>query len=112
MKRVKEQIIVDMMIDLYCKKHHHSESCCIECSALKGYVHQRLAKCPFGDEKNFCSNCTIHCYQKEQQERIKRIMRFSGPRMLLHHPKVALCHVLQTRRQRRKKIGEQKNGKK
>ena len=47
------------------------------------YAHQRIDCCPFMESKTFCSNCSVHCYQKEQREQIRRVMRFSGPRMLL-----------------------------
>ena len=30
---------------------------------LKEYVSLRLNKCPFGENKTFCSNCKIHCYK-------------------------------------------------
>ena len=57
--------------------------------------------------KRFVPNCRVHCYNREMREQIRRVMRFSGPRMLLHHPVMALRHVIESRRekQRMKKEG-------
>jgi hypothetical protein len=40
----------------------------------------------------------VHCYRAQQRERIRRVMRYSGPRMLLAHPLLALLHLLDARR--------------
>lgn len=56
----------------------------------------RRDKCPFGEGKSFCSNCPIHCYKSDMREKIRQVMRYSGPRMLLYHPVVAMSHVVQT----------------
>lgn len=95
MQREKEQEICFLMIDLYCR-FHHPKGDCPQCRQLKDYVAQRLALCPYGDLKSFCSSCTSHCYQPDMQRRICAVMRFSGPRMLLHHPLVALQHLAAT----------------
>jgi hypothetical protein len=34
------------------------------------------------------------CYTPDMRERIRAVMRFSGPRMLLHHPWLALMHLV------------------
>lgn len=95
MKIEKEREICFLMIDLYCTKRHKHQPCPL-CQELKAYVSQRLASCPYGDLKEFCSSCTTHCYQTDMQEQICTVMRFSGPRMLLHHPVVAVRHLVQT----------------
>lgn len=104
----KERKVVSLMIDLYCKKKHKTKSLCKECQELKDYCNLRLDKCPFKDNKTFCSSCKIHCYRKDMQEKIKKVMKFSGPRMLIYHPIVALSHVKETLKHRK----EVKNGKK
>lgn len=106
MKTEKEKEVSFLMIDLYCKKEHKAKKeNCEECKKLKEYVSLRLSKCPFGENKTFCSNCKIHCYQKEMREKIKKVMRFSGPRMIFHHPILAIRHVIESKK-------EKKNGKK
>lgn len=106
MKIEKEKKVSFLMIDLYCKKKHKTkDKLCDECQELKEYVSLRLEKCPFGENKTFCSNCKIHCYQKDMRNKIREVMRFSGPRMIFHHPILAIKHLVQTRK-------EKKNGKK
>lgn len=105
MKIEKEKKVSFLMIDLYCKKKHKmKDNICAECQELKEYVLLRLAKCPFGENKTFCSNCKIHCYQKDMRYKIKEVMKFSGPRMICYHPILAIKHLVQTRK-------EKKNGK-
>lgn len=96
--------VVDLMIALYCRKKHKRKKgeLCSECQELKDYCRYRLSLCPWGDKKPFCSNCTIHCYNAEHRERIREVMRFSGPRMLFHHPVLALRHVKETLKQKKK----------
>nr|MBP8870902.1 nitrous oxide-stimulated promoter family protein [Bacteroides sp.] len=60
---------------------------------LLEYAHMRLSRCPFGEKKNTCRLCTIHCYKPEMKERMREVMRYAGPRMLLYHPAAALRHL-------------------
>lgn len=112
-KYKSESDTVNLMIALYCHKKHKSKKgqLCPECQELKEYCEYRLSLCPWGDKKPFCSNCTIHCYNAEHRERIREAMRFSGPRMLFHHPVLAVKHVAQTLKQK-KKIKKQEKAKK
>jgi hypothetical protein len=87
-----EKIIVDHMISLYCCKKHKNKTLCDDCEALKNYATERLSKCPFGDEKAACKDCKVHCYNKDMRERIREVMRFSGPRMFFYYPKDAFLH--------------------
>jgi hypothetical protein len=36
----------------------------------------------------------VHCYKKEMQSRARKIMRYSGPRMIWNHPLMAFLHLL------------------
>ncbi len=105
--------VVELMIALYCKKKHKSKKgeLCPECQELKDYCRYRLSLCPWGDKKPFCSNCPIHCYNKEHREKIREVMRFSGPRMLFHHPVLAIRHVKETIRQKKKLRKKENEGK-
>ena len=106
-KREKEKRIVGKMIKLYCKKQHKVKSgLCPECQALKKYAELRSDKCPFMETKTFCSNCKVHCYKKEMREKIRQVMRFSGPRMIFHHPVMAINHLMQSKKERRKMEAE------
>ena len=97
-KRQKEQYVVEEMIRLHCRKKHPKEErqegqMCPECQRLSDYAKQRSQKCPFMEEKTFCANCKVHCYKPEMREQIRQVMRFSGPRMLLYHPVLAIWRV-------------------
>lgn len=94
-KRKNENEIVFEMIKLYCtKKHKCKNGLCSECKELNEYAVERTEKCPFMETKTFCSNCKVHCYNKEMREKIKRVMGFSGPRMIFHHPILAIRHLI------------------
>lgn len=102
-KREREKAMVSEMIALYCKKQHKRKNdLCPECEVLDAYARQRSDKCPFMETKTFCSNCKIHCYKPEMREKIRAVMRFSGPRMLFHHPVAAVRHVIETKKEKRK----------
>ena len=102
-KREREKKMVSQMIQLYCKKQHHSkDGLCPECATLDAYARMRSEKCPFMETKTFCSNCKVHCYKPEMREKIREVMRFSGPRMLFHHPIAAIRHVVESKKEKKK----------
>ncbi|MCD8115881.1 MAG: nitrous oxide-stimulated promoter family protein [Oscillospiraceae bacterium] len=107
-KREREKEMVFQMIALYCKKNHHTNgTLCQDCEALTQYAWQRSDKCPFMETKTFCSNCKVHCYKPEMREKIRQVMRFSGPRMLFHHPIAAIRHVIETKKEQSKLKGKE-----
>ena len=111
MKESKELEVVELMIRLYCKnKHKCKDGLCTECNELLEYVKLRRSKCPWGDKKPFCSNCKIHCYKPDMRTKIKDVMKFSGPRIVFRHPIIAVKHLIETKRQKKKlKKEEQKS---
>jgi hypothetical protein len=90
----REKKIVRKMIGLYCKQNHRADGLCAECKELQDYALLRLEKCRYGQKKRACAKCPTHCYKTEMREKIKEVMRFSGPRMLLYHPLDAFRHLL------------------
>ena len=91
----REECTVRAMIRLDCRAHHGpSGELCPECAALAEYARARLARCPFAEQKPTCANCPIHCYRPAERAAIRRVMRYAGPRMLLHHPLLAIGHLL------------------
>ncbi|EKO3376760.1 nitrous oxide-stimulated promoter family protein [Vibrio fluvialis] len=91
------------MLQIYCKAHHLSEikgedGLCEACRALQNYAEVRLDRCPYGQHKPTCNRCPIHCYKPEPKEQMRLVMRYAGPRMLLHHPILAIRHLLHERR--------------
>lgn len=74
---------------------------CAECEAHLAYGEKRRAFCP-KDPKPFCANCDVHCYRSEEREWQRQMMRYSGPRSMLHgHAIDGIKHVVETRRHKR-----------
>lgn len=102
-KREKEKRTVSLMIELYCRKKHGTKKMlCPDCAALRDYAMLRSDKCPFMESKTFCSNCRVHCYKPEMREKIREVMRFSGPRMITRHPIMAVRHVIETKKEKKR----------
>lgn len=92
----REQETVRQMIGLYCREKHQlpGDVLCSECQELHDYAMLRLNKCPFQEGKTTCGNCKIHCYKPMLRDKICEVMRFAGPKMIFHHPVLALGHLL------------------
>lgn len=100
-KRQGEKRIVGEMIALYCRHFHQKKGgLCPRCGALAAYAKQRVDHCPFMETKTFCSNCRAHCYRPEMREEIRRVMAWAGPRMLFHHPVLALRHLAESQKEK------------
>lgn len=102
-RREREKQTVSYMIALYCrKKHGRRDGLCSDCAVLDAYARQRSDKCPFMETKTFCSNCRVHCYRPEMREQIRTVMRFSGSRMLFVHPVMAVRHVIESKKEKKR----------
>jgi hypothetical protein len=104
-KRIaREERTIRLMIGMYCRQNHSTDShLCSECQELWDYAHTRLLKCPFAPDKPACAKCPIHCYKPVMRERIRQVMRFSGPRMLWHYPILTIQHLIDNRIDARRK---------
>lgn len=102
-KREREKRTVALMISIYCKnKHGTKKTLCPDCEALLEYAKMRSDKCPFMENKTFCSNCRVHCYKPQMREKIREVMRFSGPRMIFIHPVMAVRHVIESKKEKKR----------
>ena len=92
----RERLTIEKMVGIYCADHHGGTDTrlCEECREFLEYAEVRLQKCPYGDDKPTCANCPIHCYKPARRDKVKEIMRYAGPRMLLRHPVLAITHKL------------------
>ena len=124
-KRAEEAEMVSQMIALWCRAHHTGDApaasgtngtddlantvrlghrdvrLCPDCAELRAYALARIKHCPHMDTKTFCSACPTHCYKPEMRERIREVMRWSGPRMLRYRPIPAIKHAIVTVRAKR-----------
>jgi predicted amidophosphoribosyltransferase len=96
-RMVRERRTIAAMIRIYCRGNGHpgrsDAGLCPECEALRSYAWRRLERCPFQEGKTTCARCPVHCYNPEQRERVRAVMRYAGPRMLARHPFLAVQHL-------------------
>jgi hypothetical protein len=75
---------------------------CEECAELLAYAEKRRAFCPQdkpGHPKPFCSHCETHCYKPEMRQLMRDVMRYAGPRSMLHgHAVDGVRHMLEVRK--------------
>lgn len=92
---VRERVTIQKMAELFCHNLHGTPKgqLCAECGSLTAYAFERLRRCPFQERKPTCANCLVHCYKADMREKVRGMMRYSGPRMLLHHPGLAVAHL-------------------
>lgn len=88
----KEKETIELMIRLYCRKKEGNRELCPDCKTLLDYAHTRLDRCPFQEDKASCKKCPVHCYKQDQREKMRKVMRFVGPRMIWYAPVEALRH--------------------
>jgi hypothetical protein len=96
----RERETIAAMIEIYCRRHHRHPlgELCGDCRNLLEYANLRLDRCRFGVEKPTCARCPVHCYKRDQRERVRAVMRYSGPRMLWKHPVLSFWHWVDGRR--------------
>ncbi len=83
----REKRTMQAMVELYCRHHHPSDgSLCQDCTELLEYANKKIDLCPYQENKPTCKICPIHCYKSDPRAEIRKIMRYSGPRLILYHP--------------------------
>ena len=89
-----EKATISLMLGLYCQnKHGQKDGLCGDCGELELYAHQKLEGCQFMPLKPVCAKCPVHCYKPQHRQQVREVMRFSGPRMLIHAPGAAIRHL-------------------
>ena len=93
LKREADTVLA--MTRIYCRAHHgtNGKELCSECQELVDYAFKRLSCCPFGEKKPVCAKCKVHCYKPFYREKVAKVMRFAGPRIVVAHPILALEHL-------------------
>lgn len=96
----RERKTVAAMVDMYCHGKHGGTrrrsargGLCVDCAALVEYAKRRLDRCRFGEEKPTCGRCPVHCYRAAERDEIVKVMGYSGPRMIVKHPVLAIRHL-------------------
>ncbi len=93
----REKKTVSVMVGIYCTGNHMTRTICGECRELLDYSMKRLDKCVFSEAKPACSRCRVHCYGNEMRDRMRAVMRYSGPRMAFRHPVLTILHSIDSR---------------
>jgi len=94
-RRKRESAIVQSMITMYCKAHHHTQgTLCDDCQELSAYAEKRLLSCMFGEVKPVCKECPVHCYSPKMRGQMKLVMQWAGPRMIFRKPLFAITHII------------------
>ena len=98
-RRAREFKMIAAMLRMYCRAHHGAKDAplCLHCAELHEYARRRLQRCVFGEAKPTRVNCAVHCYKASMRERVREAMRWAGPRMLWHHPVLAIRHMIDGR---------------
>lgn len=98
-KRIQREITtIEKMIKIYERAYPASTDDPGYYEKLYSYATKRLEKCRYGEQKPACKQCPIHCYQPKMREQMRVIMRWAGPKMLYHHPILAIRHLLDDRK--------------
>lgn len=93
----REAGTLKLIVGIYCAGIHSvGGTLCSDCQELLEYAMQKLGQCPYQEAKPTCAWCKIHCYAPHMREKVKAIMLYSGPRMLLSHPSLTLFHLADT----------------
>ena len=94
-KRKLELKTMYQIIGIYCHNKHHTPKgqLCEACEQVWEYAEHRIDTCPHMETKTFCSVCKTHCYAPNYREKIREIMRYGGPRMLLVSPIQVIRHM-------------------
>ena len=108
----RELKTITAMIGIYCQREHGAGTeLCPACVEMLDYATMRLEKCPFQEEKPTCANCQVHCYRTDMRERIRAIMRYSGPHMAYRHPILAFMHLVIDERRQAPSLSKRKRNK-
>ena len=83
------------MIAIYCQSNCKTQlTLCDDCKEILDYIWKKLDNCQYKIRKPRCNKCPRHCYSVSKREKIKKIMRYSGPLMIWKHPLLTLIHFL------------------
>ncbi len=93
-KRHHDKIIVQEMIEIAAK--NPKNLVWLNKKELMDYAFQRIDMCVEIEHKTFCSACKKPCYSKNMKMMMKKVMRYSGWRMMFVHPLLVVKHTFST----------------
>lgn len=102
-KREQEKRIVSLMIRTYCRGHHGTrQGLCPECQTLQEYALLRADRCRLSKQRPFAPTAECIATKPAMREKIRAVMRYSGPRMLFSHPVLVVRHGIESIREKKR----------
>jgi hypothetical protein len=113
-KMARDLRVLSDFVSVYCRENHAGDEkspfpvrddrvrsalgkkeplLCADCSRLLSHGIAKLMLCPY-DPKPTCRKCETHCYAPGYREKMRRVMRFSGPHLVKHGRLHLLLHYL------------------
>ncbi len=113
-KKAKDLRVLSNFISIFCRENHQAAdrdvfpikdarlrqvlgnrelTLCQECSQLFNHGMAKLLLCPY-DPKPMCKKCETHCYAPGYREKMRNVMRFSGPYLIKHGRLDLIIHYL------------------
>lgn len=109
----REQKTLARFIEVYCHDHHepadaasiplrtlnvreiigHIPRLCPECAKLLAHALVKRQNCPM-DPKPMCKHCPKHCYAPTYRQQIRKVMAYSGRKLVLRGRVDYLLHLL------------------
>ncbi|MDH3998578.1 MAG: nitrous oxide-stimulated promoter family protein [Desulfuromonadales bacterium] len=105
-RELKDLKVLGRFTTVYCQAHHRDQEkaslvnvagtsdeselnrlplasycVCDQCREFLLYAFKRRLCCPL-EEKPSCKHCEIHCFRAGHREKVREIMRFSGPYLI------------------------------
>ena len=113
-KKNKDIRILSDFIAIFCRENHRAEAkdtflikderlhtilgdkdliVCQDCHKLLNHGIAKLLLCPY-EPKPMCKKCETRCYAPGYREKIRKVMRFSGPYLIKHGRLDLIAHYL------------------
>ena len=98
---VTEELGFDEELQTYVKWSGWKVRLCPECLDLVKESAKHTNRCRHLAYKTFCHHCPTPCYAQSAREKIRPIMRYSGPRIMTRHPVLGVQYMVLTARHAR-----------
>ena len=112
-KEKKDIQVLIRFVHIFCRENHGEDSkrpfsppfeevtplidrgirLCESCSELLAYGIRKRFRCPH-NPKPLCKKCETQCYSRNYRERVREVMRFSGPYLVKRGRLDLLYHYL------------------
>jgi len=93
-KEKRDIQILIRFVHIFCQeKHKKGVHLCESCSELLSYGMGKRFQCPH-NPKPMCKKCETQCYNRKYRQKVREVMRFSGPYLIRRGRLDLLYHYL------------------